>query len=332
MTPPDAPAQRAALVYNPTKADVDRLRTAVESAAAVTGWEAPLFYETTVEDIGAGVARRAVDDGATVVMAAGGDGTVRAVSEALAGTGVPLAIIPSGTGNLLARNLLLPLTDPEAMVRAAFDGDTLPIDIGWVSLRRPDGEREDAAFVVMGGMGIDAAMIANTNPDLKKSMGWVAYLEGAARSLTSAKPFRVMYQLPGHRLHSSKVHTVLFANCGSLQAGIELAPEASVTDGDLDIVIMQPKGPFGWILVWRRVAWDNSVLQKFRAGRQVLSLRGKDSSMIYTRGPGIEVAAGEAHAVQLDGDEFGEAVGLTVRIAEGDLLVKLPKGHETSGL
>ena len=131
----------------------------------------------------------------------------------------------------------------------------------------------------MGGMGLDAAMIANTSGDLKKRVGWIAYVDGAARSLPNAKPFRVMYQLAEHRLHSARVQSVLFANCGSLPAGLELIPEASVSDGELDIVIFQPKGPFGWLLVWRRVAWDNSVLRRFRAGRQVLALRTKDNSV-----------------------------------------------------
>src|SRR5690606_7442725 len=106
-----------------------------------------------------------------------------------------LAIVPSGTGNLLARNLDLPLDDPKAVVQAAFDGDRLAIDIGWASMHRPDGEVEERAFVVMGGMGLDAAMIANTNPQLKKTVGWVAYVDGAARSLPNARPFRAIYQV-----------------------------------------------------------------------------------------------------------------------------------------
>lgn len=331
-TAADTTARRAALVYNPIKADGDKLRAIVEAESKSAGWGAPLFYETAIEDIGQGMTTQALADGASVVLVAGGDGTVRAVSEAIAGSGVPLSIVPSGTGNLLARNLLLPLTDPATMVKAAFDGDRVPIDIGWASIQRPDGDTEDAAFVVMGGMGLDAAMIANTNPQLKKSVGWVAYVDGAARSLTTAKPFRIMYQLPGRRLHSSKVQSVLFANCGSLPAGLALAPEASITDGDLDIVIFQPKGPLGWLLVWRRVAWDNSVLRRFRAGRTVLSLRTKDNAVVYTRGPGIELAATEAQPVQLDGDEFGEAVKIDVRVAAGELVIAVPRGHRTTSL
>jgi len=332
MTEAAAAARQAALVYNPIKVDAPALRATVTRLSAKAGWAEPAFYETTVEDLGDGVAREALAAGADTVLVAGGDGTVRAVSEAMCDTGVPLAIVPSGTGNLLARNLKLPLTDPAAMVRAVFDGRTLAMDVGWFHLTRPDGEKTEHAFVVMGGIGLDAAMIANTRPQLKKKVGWVAYVDGAARSLPGAKPFRVMYQLTGRRMHSTKVQSVLVANCGSLPAGLELIPEASVADGDLDVVVFQPKGLFGWLFVWRRVAWDNSVLRRFRAGRQVLTLRTKDNSVLYARGPGIDIAAQEARPVQLDGDEFGEAVSVRARVSPSALLVVVPDGHVTDGL
>ncbi|TQJ30029.1 diacylglycerol kinase family protein [Microbacterium sp. SLBN-146] len=326
------PNPKAALVYNPTKVDADELRKTVSDLAAEAGWSEPLFYETTVSDLGDDVTRQALSENVDVVLVAGGDGTVRAVSEAMSGSGVRLSIVPSGTGNLLARNLRLPLTEPDTMIRAAFDGDTLPMDVGWAKIRRADGERAEHAFVVMGGIGLDAAMIANTNPTLKKTVGWVAYVDGAARSLASAKPFRVMYQLAGRRLHSARVQSILFANCGSLPAGLELVPDASISDGQLDIVIFQPKGAFGWIFVWRRVAWDNSFLRRFRAGRRVLSLRTKDNSVIYSRGTGIEIGTSEPHPVQLDGDEFGEAIEVDTHVDAGALLIAIPKDHDTSGL
>jgi diacylglycerol kinase (ATP) len=328
----DRPSPKAALVYNPIKVDADELRASVERLSAEAGWAEPLFYETTVDDLGDDVTRQALEEGVDAVLVAGGDGTVRAVSEAMSGSGVPLTIVPSGTGNLLARNLRLPLDDGEAVIRATFDGERIAMDVGWASLRRPDGEVAEHAFVVMGGIGLDAAMIANTNPQLKKTVGWVAYVDGAARSLASAKPFRVMYQLDGSRLHSARVQSVLFANCGSLPAGLELIPEASVADGALDIVIFQPKGPLGWIFVWRRVAWDNSFLRKFRAGRRVLALRTKDNAVRYSRGTGIEIATSDATPVQLDGDEFGEAVHVRTRVDAGALLITVPNGHDTTGL
>lgn len=322
----DAPTH-AALVYNPTKVDDDALRRAVSRHSADAGWAKPRFYETTVEDLGDGVTRHALEDGATVVLVAGGDGTVRAVSGAMAGSGIPLAIVPSGTGNLLARNLRLPLERTETMIAAAFDGEVRAIDVGMAAIGRTDGTTEEHAFVVMGGMGLDAAMIANTSGDMKKRVGWVAYVGGAARSLVGAKPFSIMYQLPDHRMHRANVHSVLFANCGSLPAGLELIPEASISDGLLDVAIFQPKGPLGWLLVWRRVAWDNSVLRRFRAGRQILALRTKDNSVRYARGTGIEIAAKDPQPIQLDGDEFGEGRQVRITVEASALRVVVPHGH-----
>ena len=325
-------AQKAALVYNPTKVDAEKLRSMVERHAAEAGWAEPIFFETTVEDLGQGVTAEALAAGATAVLVAGGDGTVRAVAQAMTGTGVPLSIVPSGTGNLLARNLRLPLDAPEVMVRAAFTNHTLPVDVGFADLTRADGTREEHAFVVMGGIGLDAAMIANTNSQLKKTVGWVAYLDGAARSLPSAKPFRVMYQLDNRRLQNAKVQSVLFANCGSLPAGIELIPGASIADGLLDVAVIQPRGPFGWLAVWRKVWWENSVLRRSEAGRRVLARTPHNTSIRFFRGEAFDAATRPAQPVQIDGDEFGEAVRMHCRLEVGGLLASVPEGHDTSGL
>lgn len=325
----DAPTRtrRAALICNPIKVDATELEALVARHSDAAGWDKPIYFETTIDELGDGLARAAIEQGVDAVLVAGGDGTVRAVSEGMSGSEVPLTIVPSGTGNLLARNLRLPLDDQTAMVAATFDGDTVAIDVGFAKVRRPDGEMAEHAFVVMGGIGLDAAMIANTSGDLKKKVGWVAYVDGAARSLVKAKPFPVMYQVPGHRMHRSQAQSVLIANCGSLPAGLELIPEASFTDGQLDIAVFQPKNPLGWILVWRRVAWDNSVMRRFRAGRKIVALTTRDNAVRYTKGAGIDIALQSAQPLQLDGDEFGEVAHMAVRIAAGSLIIALPKGH-----
>lgn len=332
MDAPPTDRKRAALVYNPIKVDADQLRDLVSRLADEAEWAEPLFFETTVDDLGDDAARAALAEGADAILVAGGDGTVRAVSEALTDTGVPLTIVPSGTGNLLARNLNLPLTDPDAMVRATFEGDVVPIDAGVARLRREDGTTEEHGFVVMAGMGLDAAMIANTNPQLKKTVGWVAYVDGAARSLVTAKPFRIVYQLDDQRLHSARVQSILFANCGALPAGIALIPHASIADGQLDVAVIQPAGAFGWLGVWRKIWWDNSFLRRFRAGRRVLERRGRDTSVHYRRGHEIETATSPAQPVELDGDEFGEATRIFCRIVPGGLQIAVPRGHDTSTL
>jgi diacylglycerol kinase family enzyme len=266
------------------------------------------------------------------VLVAGGDGTVRAVSEAVCGSDVPLTIVPSGTGNLLARNLFLPLGDPETMIRATFEGDHLPIDVGFAALQRSDGSSIEHAFVVMGGMGLDAAMIANTSGDLKKKVGWIAYVDGAARSLVTAVPFRAVFQIDDGRLHSTKVHSILFANCGTLRAGIALIPDASITDAVLDVAVIQPTGVLGWLGVWRKIWWDNSVLRRSRAGRRVLERRGRDASVHYFRGVAAEAAASAPTPIELDGDGFGTAVRITCRVDPRALLLALPADHPVAGL
>lgn len=320
----------AALVLNPTKVDGARLRDELTRHSRTHGWASPRFYETTVDDPGQQITRTALQNGAAAVLSAGGDGTVRAVAEAMSESGVPFAVVPSGTGNLFARNLGLPLGRSETMIEAVFSGTTHDVDIGWAQLTREDGSEEEHAFVVLAGMGLDAAMIANTKSELKKSVGWVAYIDGAARSLPTAKPFRVVYQLDGGRLHSAKVQSMLFANCGALPAGIALMPDASLDDGRMDVAVIQPTGWLGWLGIWRKVWWDNSVLRRTRAGRRVLQRRGKDASIRYLSASTSETAMAGPTSIELDGDEFGAAVRMTCRVVQGGLKIVLPHGHDTS--
>src|SRR6185437_8952678 len=174
-------AAYAAVVYNPVKVDVAHVKAAVRTAATHAGWREPLWLETTEEEEGQAQTRQALEQGATLVVAAGGDGTVRAVAEALRGSDASLGILPSGTGNLLARNLDLPLTDLDEACTIAFAGEDRPIDIGIASLTRADGDDSEHAFLVMAGLGIDAAMIANTKSTLKRRFGWLAYVESGFR-------------------------------------------------------------------------------------------------------------------------------------------------------
>ncbi len=144
--------KRAALVYNPTKVDPEQLRSRVAELSEEAGWAEPLFYETTVDDLATTPAGRARREGGCRARGRR-DGTVRAVAEALTSTGCRSRSCPAAPGNLLARNLNLPLTDTDAMIRSTFDGDVHSIDTGLARIRRADGAVEEHGFSVMAGMG-----------------------------------------------------------------------------------------------------------------------------------------------------------------------------------
>ncbi|MEP6480394.1 MAG: diacylglycerol kinase family protein [Rhodoglobus sp.] len=322
--PQDPRAHRAAVVYNPLKVDLKKLKKSVAAAQQLAGWASTLWFETSAEDAGQGVTASALRRGATVVIAAGGDGTVRAVAEALRDSRAALALVPSGTGNLLARNLDIPLTNLDASVGAAFAGDERTIDLGIVEISRANGETEEHAFLVMAGLGLDAKMIKNTNSKLKKAVGWLAYIDGIARSVPELKPLRLSYRLNNGATKSMSVHTIIVGNCGMLPGGLLLMPDAKPDDGMLDIAALRPRGPFGWAKVWRKVAWENGVLRKSAIGRKIIDLSKDVRDVTYLKGRSLHMTVETPQEFQLDGDEFGEAKSVHAWVDAGALTVKVP--------
>lgn len=323
---------QAGLVYHPVKVNGDKLRALLEAASAENGWAPPLIKETTPESNGTEQTQQLIEAGVKAVLVAGGDGTVRAVAQGMTSSEIPLAIVPSGTGNLFARNLKLAKLSPAEMINAVFNGETLKSDIGFTTMFRPDGSEETHAFVVMAGIGWDAEMIASTSTELKKAVGWVAYLGGAAAALPKAKAFPMMFQLDQNPAQVTRVRSVLCTNCGTLPAGINLAPAASLTDGKLDAILIEAKGWLGWFWLWRRVWWDNSFLQRFPAGRRALKRRGKDRALEYLVGTSFDIATVKPQQIELDGDQFGKIIRARSEIRKGQLLLVVPQGHNTEEL
>jgi diacylglycerol kinase (ATP) len=322
--PDDSSPSFAAIVYNPIKVDEERLRAAVAASERSAGWGETRWYATSEEDPGVGQAKQAVRDGARVVMAAGGDGTIRAVSEGLQSSDVPIALLPSGTGNLLARNLKLSLDRLEESVETAFTGVDRAIDLGTVDLERPDGSRDQHAFVVMAGLGIDAAMIANTSPALKKKVGWLAYVQGIARAMRGPNTVRLRFRLDGGQARSVRVNSVLIGNCGLLTGNILLLPEAVVDDGIFDIVALRPEGLFGWIQIAWKVLWENGVMRRSELGRKILSNTKEVRTLRYLKGKEIVFRTEDPQEFQLDGDTMGEVVAVRARVRPSGLAVRIP--------
>ncbi len=325
MTKPrNGTKHRAAVVFNPLKVDEKKLRTLVGEQAKSRGWTETLWFETTEEDAGQEVTKSALRRGADLVLAAGGDGTIRAVAEALRKSGVAMAVLPSGTGNLLARNLDLPLSSLESSVQTAFAGNRRTLDLGIAEITHPDGEISEHGFVVMAGLGLDAKMVKNTSTRLKKAVGWLAYVDGIARSLPELKPVRVAYRLDGAAQRSMNVHTIIVGNCGVLPGGFLLMPDAKPDDGVLDVAALRPRGPFGWAKVWRKIAWENGVLRKSSIGRRIIDLSKDVRDVTYLTTREITLSVEVPQEFQLDGDTFGTTSAVRATVDPGALIVMVP--------
>ncbi|TYL53132.1 diacylglycerol/lipid kinase family protein [Agromyces mariniharenae] len=316
---------RAAVVYNPVKIDGDELRRAIAAEPAAADWGDTLWYETSVEDPGGGQAKAALEAGADMVIAAGGDGTIRAVAEVLGGTSTALALLPSGTGNLLARNLDLTLDDLGNSIHVAFSGADRRIDLAWAELRREDGSTDRAAYLVMAGFGLDAKMLSNTDEELKAKMGWLAYVAAIRTALRDENRMRMRYRLDRHRIRAVSAHTLIIGNCGSLPANILLLPSAAIDDGRFEAVFLRPESAWGWLQIMGKVIWENGVLRRTRWGRKLV---GRDvDALRYVKGRRLEVVLSRPEEIELDGDGFGRARALRTWVDAGGLTVRVPPGE-----
>lgn len=290
---------RAAVVVNPTKVpDVPGLRERVDGFMAGAGWQPPLWLETTQDDPGAGMCRQAVHESCDVVVVCGGDGTVMAAATGLAGTGVPMAVLPAGTGNLLARNLDLPLDDEAAALRIAVGEVSRDIDVGSI---------EDHKFVVMAGLGFDAAIMRDAPEGLKKRVGWPAYVVSAIRHLRG-RGIRVTLTVDGGAPVHRRVRTVLIGNVGMLQGGIPLLPDARPDDGVLDVAVIAPRN----LLDWARVA-----------GRVMRRAHVPDRRMERFTGRHLLVEASRREPRQLDGDLISDGRTLDIQVEPAALTVRV---------
>jgi YegS/Rv2252/BmrU family lipid kinase len=286
------------VIANPTKhEDIGKLRDAVRAAMSEHGWDEPLWYETTADDPGTGQAAQAVREGAGLVLACGGDGTVTGCAEALSGTGIPLGILPLGTGNLLARNLGLPLDVDAALVTALTGSD-----------RRLDaGSANGHTFVVMAGLGFDAKMLGDSSVPLKKRLGWLAYVLSALRHLRD-RPVRVSLVADDGPPMRVRASAVIVGNVGWLQGGIRLLPDAAPDDGTLDAVVLTARSWAGWI----------------RLAARVLLRRPADGQMTWMQFQRLTITADREQPWELDGEVMGRTRRLMITTLPGRLLLRVP--------
>lgn len=303
--PVSMPRRRAAVIVNPTKvADLDEEYRAISGYLAAAGWDPPLWFTTRLDELGVGHARAAAAEGVDVVFACGGDGTISSVLSGLAGTGVPLAILPAGTGNLLARNLALP-PDRDACLRIGLAGSDRKIDVGRID--------EAHRFAVMAGMGLDAAMIADAPPRLKARIGWPAYMVSGAKHIFDRRA-HVTITVDDDEPVELRARGVVIGNVGRLQAGMLLMPQAAPDDAILDVAVLVPQGLRHWLMLALHVI------------RRKPASRG--ARIEHFRGRRIHIACDRVWPREIDGDLLEPGREMTVVVEPQALIVRVAVGSD----
>ncbi|MFI6426783.1 diacylglycerol/lipid kinase family protein [Promicromonospora sp. NPDC050880] len=315
MTP-----RRVGIIWNPAKTSRADLASALDDAVQAAGAEPEVrWFETSEDDAGQGVAAEAVEAGADLLVVAGGDGTVRAVAEHLgqSGADVELGIVPLGTGNLLARNLGVPLGDVTGAFLRALTGDARTLDLGWLEVELAGGTARHA-FAVMAGFGLDAHMITETDDDLKDKVGWLAYVESLGRAVTASEPLEVHLTADDEPRGQDDVHTLLVGNCGTLQGGLNLLPDADPGDGELDLLLLSADGAAGWADTLRNLVWDNGIKRLATGGGSAESSQSTTHRRVRT----LRVELAEPRVFEIDGEDLGEARRADVTVQAGAVRVR----------
>lgn len=316
--------RRAAVVLNPIKVgDIAEFKNKVRQVGAAHGWSEPRWYLTTVEDPGYGQTRAALEADVDLIIAAGGDGTVRAVCEVAARSGIAVGVLPHGTGNLLARNLDVPVNTRDAL-DVVFAGQDRAVDVATITIEDgpedgpecgpEDGQENDTengtqtSFLVMAGLGMDAMIMTGVNEDLKKKVGYLAYFVSGVKAITFPRT-RVEITIDDQEPQKFRARTVVVGNVGFLQGGIPLLPDAQIDDGLLDVVVVAPERFLGWLSIVARV---------------VTRRKSNDKRLTRMAGSRVHIRAEKPLPMQLDGDPAGESSEITAEVHPGVVLVRVP--------
>jgi YegS/Rv2252/BmrU family lipid kinase len=252
-------------------------------------------------------AARACARGADVVVAVGGDGAVGEVIAAIARTSVSLAIVPAGTGNLLARNLGIPLGPADA-TRTIVEGERRTIDLGMISLRR-----REVTFAVASGIGFDADVMSATTAGAKHRWGRLAYLASALTKSATIRnvPHTIVLDGVEHRTDAAQVFV---ANCGRTIAGLSPRLPVRPDDGLLDVIVVQAANPL------------SALAAGWTALRQPKTGETPNGRVFRARARHIRIETDPRRRVEADGNAVGETP-VEVSVSAGGLAVIVPAGR-----
>lgn len=272
---------------------VDDLRTAL----AERGVTDPIWYQVPKSKKASDKAKKAVAKGAEVLLVWGGDGTVRRCLDAVAGTGVPIGILPAGSANLLAANLGI-REDFDAALETALHGSVRLLDLGVLN-----GER----FAVMAGSGFDAVMVRNAD-DRKDQLGRFAYILSGINALSTDRVV-TRIDVDGHRWFNGWASCILVGNVGVVTGGLAVFPDAQPDDGELEIGIVTAKGPWEWARVFTGVV-------RRKPGRSPL--------VRTTKGKHFEVRLARALPYEVDGGDRDPAKHLDIHVQPSAAAFRVP--------
>ena len=291
---------KLAVIYNPQKITLAQIKKPFQKLPTE-----PTFIPTDKASQGSKAAKAALADGHKKILVAGGDGTLRKVVQEVAGSGAAVGILPIGTGNILARNLKLPLS-LEASVKRALAGNPYEIDLGQARLVREDGSLEEYLFTGIAGVGMDARLMQNTQSELKKKIGWIAYIEGGIRSLPlKFEKFDVSLN---DQTRTLKSYSLLVGNVGLLPGAISMMPDARLDDGVLDLAAIGPRRIWNWIDFFSRITWQNQVVRPLALGRKWMDATANVKTLENLSSSRIRIKPHHLVPIQLDGDPMGDVV------------------------
>jgi diacylglycerol kinase (ATP) len=278
---------------------------AFRQALEAAGVTEPLWYEVPKSRKAPKVVERALGEGAELVIAWGGDGTVQRCIDVLAGTGVPLAIAPAGTANLLATHLEIP-QDIEQVVAIALGDSRRTLDVGTIN-----GEH----FAVMAGAGFDAEMLKEADGGLKDAVGRVAYLWTGAKQLR-ATPVGTKIKVDGTTWFDDVSSCVLVGNVGGVFGGVDLFDDAHPDDGFLELGVVTADGLADWARTLTRTALGSSAKSPF---------------VQVTRAKKIRITFAEKVLYELDGGDREKVEKLKIGIEPAAITIRVPAKEQVSG-
>lgn len=297
--------ERARIVYNRFARNapaIQRLQAA--AAAAAPDWQVEIFM-TDAPEHATQLAREAAESGANAVFACGGDGTVNEVVNGLAGTQTALGVLRGGMGDVFGREIGIS-RKVESALPAQLTGDRRRFDLGVVKDRR---------FLLMAGVGIDAAVVRAVPDAWKRRLGSTSYALWATRLLLRYRPEKVALTIDGVP-RSVELAWLLLSNTRSYGGVARIASNALVDDGRLDAYLFEGHGVF-----WEALTALKLALRRHYGARGVSFLRPQQLTI---ETPGLPI--------QADGEYIGETpVAFSVDPQALDVLLPAGHGHELFG-